>query len=109
MMSEFVMETGDEQFQVDVLDSKIPVLVDFWAPWCGPCRMLAPIVEEVAAQFVGRIKFLKVNVDDNQETPGKYGVRGIPALMLFREGEMVASKVGALTKSQLTAFLEENM
>lgn len=108
-MSEFVMETGDEQFQVDVLDSKIPVLVDFWAPWCGPCRMLAPIVEEVAAQFVGRIKFLKVNVDDNQETPGKYGVRGIPALMLFREGEMVASKVGALTKSQLTAFLEENM
>ena len=107
-MSELILSTGDEQFQSDVLDSQLPVLVDFWAPWCGPCRMLAPVLEEAAAQFANRIKFLKVNVDDNQESPAKYGVRGIPNLMLFKNGEMVANKVGALTKSQLIAFLEEN-
>ncbi len=107
-MSDLVLATSDEQFQKDVLDSQLPVLVDFWAPWCGPCRMLAPVVDEVAQQFADRVKFVKVNVDDNQETPGKYGVRGIPSLMLFRGGEMIANKVGALTKSQLVAFLEEN-
>lgn len=107
-MSDLVMATSDEQFQADVLDSTLPVLVDFWAPWCGPCRMLAPVVDEVAAQFADRFKFVKINVDDHQETPAKYSVRGIPSLMLFKNGEMVANKVGALSKSQLVAFLEEN-
>ncbi|OGT46061.1 MAG: thioredoxin [Gammaproteobacteria bacterium RIFCSPHIGHO2_12_FULL_38_11] len=108
-MSDFVAETGDDQFKADVLDAKVPVLVDFWAPWCGPCRQLAPIVDEVAQQFTGRITFYKVNVDENQETPAKYGVRGIPSLMLFKNGELAANKVGALTQSQLVAFLEEHM
>ena len=108
-MSDLVLSTGDEQFQTDVLDSTMPVLVDFWAPWCGPCKMLAPIIDEVATEFNTRMKFMKVNVDDNQETPAKYGVRGIPSLMLFKNGELIANKVGALTKSQLTAFLEENL
>jgi thioredoxin 1 len=108
-MSEHVLETSDANFQTEVLDAELPVLIDFWAPWCGPCRMLAPTLEEAAKQFDGRLKVMKVNVDDNQDTPAKYGVRGIPALMLFKNGEMVASKVGALTKSQLVEFLEENV
>ena len=108
IMSELVSSTSDEQFQADVLDAETPVLVDFWAEWCGPCKMLAPILDDVATEFADRVKFVKVNVDDNSETPAKYGVRGIPSLMLFKGGDMVANKVGALTKSQLVAFLEEN-
>ncbi|MDP1574545.1 MAG: thioredoxin TrxA [Coxiellaceae bacterium] len=108
-MSEHILETSDEKFQTDVLDAAKPVLVDFWAPWCGPCRMLAPTLEETAKQFEGRVTIVKVNVDENQETPGKYGVRGIPSLMLFKGGEMIANKVGALSKPQLIEFLEENV
>jgi thioredoxin 1 len=108
-MSEHLLETSDEKFQADVLDAEKPVLVDFWAPWCGPCRMLAPTLEDAAKQFAGRVTIVKVNVDENQETPGKYGVRGIPSLMLFKGGEMVANKVGALSKPQLIEFLEENV
>src|SRR3990167_10151194 len=108
MMSDLVVNTSDAAFKTDVLDSTLPVLVDFWAPWCGPCRALAPTIDEVAATFSDRVKFCKVNVDDNQETPGQYGVRGIPSLMIFKEGKLAGTKVGALSKSQLIAFLEEH-
>src|SRR3990167_721717 len=103
-MSEFVKNTSDAQFQTDVLDSTKPVLVDFWAPWCGPCKMIAPLLEETAQQFSDRITVMKVNVDENNEMPEKYGVRGIPSLMLFKQGDVVATKVGALNKAQLAAF-----
>lgn len=107
-MSELIMATTDASFETDVLQSDIPVLVDFWAEWCGPCKMIAPVLEEVAKEYEGRLRVAKVNVDDNSETPVKYGVRGIPNLILFKDGNVVATKVGALSKSQLTAFLEEN-
>lgn len=92
----------------DTIASNALVLVDFWAEWCGPCKMLAPILDDVANEFADRVKFVKVDVDKNNQTPAKYGVRGIPSLMLFKNGDMVANKVGALTKSQLIAFLDEN-
>jgi len=106
-MSALVQATGDADFDADVLQSDVPVLVDFWAQWCGPCKMIAPILEEAAKEYDGKVKFVKVNVDENAETPAQYGVRGIPSLILFKGGSVVATKVGALTKSQLKTFLDQ--
>jgi thioredoxin 1 len=101
--------TSDTSFEADVLKSDQPVLVDYWAEWCGPCRMIAPILDEVAGDYQGRLKIAKLNVDENQATPAKYGIRGIPTLMLFKNGAVVGTKVGALSKSQLTAFIDSNI
>lgn len=99
----------DNQFETEVLKSDLPVLVDFWAPWCGPCKMIAPIIDDIAKEYAGRLKIAKVNVDDNPETPSKFAVRGIPTLILFRNGQAVATKVGALSKSQLTQLLDDHL
>ena len=106
-MSENITNTTDANFDSDVLQSNIPVLVDFLAEWCNPCRMVAPILEQIAEDFKGKIKIVKMDVDKNPNTPSQYGVRGIPNLILFKDGEVIASKVGALSKSQLTTFLNE--
>ena len=108
-MSENIVHTTDGQFQEDVLNADTPVLVDYWAEWCGPCKMIAPILAEVAGEYGDRIKVCKIDVDANQETPPKYGIRGIPTLMLFKNGEVEATKVGALSKSQLQDFLDSNI
>jgi thioredoxin 1 len=104
-MSEHIKNVSDDSFNVDVLHASQPVLVDYWAAWCGPCKMIAPILEEISTEFAGKVTVAKLNVDENQETAAKFGVRGIPTLMLFKNGEVVATKVGALSKSQLTEFL----
>ena len=108
-MSQNVSHTSDSAFEAEVLKADKPVLVDYWAEWCGPCKMIAPVIDEVAEEFKDRVKFVKINIDENAETPRKYNVRGIPTLMLFKGGDMAAQKVGALSKSQLTAFLEANL
>jgi thioredoxin 1 len=107
-MSE-IKYTSDATFESDVLKSDRPVLVDYWAEWCGPCRMIAPILDEVSKDYQGRLTVAKLNVDENQQTPAKYGIRGIPTLMLFKNGAVVGTKVGALSKSQLTAFIDSNI
>jgi thioredoxin 1 len=104
-MSEHIKNVSDDSFNADVLHASQPVLVDYWAAWCGPCKMIAPILEEISTEFAGKVTVAKLNVDENQETAAKFGVRGIPTLMLFKNGEVVATKVGALSKSQLTEFL----
>jgi len=99
----------DDTFEDEVLKSSDPVLVDYWAEWCGPCKMIAPILDEIASEYNGKIKVAKLNIDDNPQTPPKYGIRGIPTLMLFKNGNVEATKVGALSKSQLTAFIDSNI
>ena len=109
MSSEAIKHVSDASFESDVLKSDTPVLVDYWAEWCGPCKMIAPILDEVAREYSGRLKVAKLNIDENQGTPPKYGIRGIPTLMLFKNGAVEATKVGALSKSQLTAFIDSHI
>ena len=108
-MSNGIATIGDDNFDTEVLQDSTPVLVDFWAQWCGPCKAIAPVLEEIAGEYNGKVKIAKMDVDSNPDTPAKFGVRGIPTLMLFKNGEMVQTKVGALSKSQLVAFLDENL
>ena len=104
-----IQHVSDESFDSDVLNSGVPVLVDYWAEWCGPCKVIAPVLEEIASEYDGKIKVCKLDIDANEATPPKYGIRGIPTLMLFKIGNVEATKVGALSKSQLTAFLDSNI
>jgi thioredoxin 1 len=108
-MSEHIHYVTDATFDAEVTQAALPVLVDYWAEWCGPCRMIAPILDEIAKEYEGRLTIAKLNVDENQQTPQKFGVRGIPTLMLFKNGNIEATKVGALSKSQLTAFIDSHI
>lgn len=108
-MSEHILQVSDDEFDEQVLKSATPVLVDFWAAWCGPCKMIAPILEEISTEYAGKLTIAKVDIDENPGTPARYGVRGIPTLILFKDGEVHATKVGALAKSQLAAFIDQNL
>ena len=104
-----IAHVTDDTFEPEVLKSDTPVLVDYWAEWCGPCKSIAPVLDEIAKEYEGRLKIAKINVDENQQVPAKFGIRGIPTLMLFKNGNVEATRVGALSKSQLTAFLDSNI
>lgn len=108
-MSGNIVHITDATFENEVLEASVPVLVDYWADWCGPCKMIAPVLDEIAAEYDGKIKIAKLNIDQNPATPPKFGIRGIPTLMLFKNGDVSATKVGALSKSQLTAFIDSNL
>jgi len=108
-LSDDITHITDSSFEQDVLNSDQPVLVDYWAEWCGPCKSIAPVLDEIASEYVGKLKIAKLNIDENPGTPPKYGVRGIPTLMIFKGGEVQATKVGALSKSQLTAFIDQSI
>ena len=108
-MSDSVLHVTDSNFDEMVLKADLPILVDYWAEWCGPCKMIAPVLDEIAKEYQGKISVAKLNIDDNSATPAHYGVRGIPTLMLFKDGDVEATKVGALTKSQLAQFIDENI
>lgn len=109
MAHENITHVSDDNFEAEVLKSELPVLLDFWAEWCGPCKMLAPIVDEIAKEYEGRLKVCKLDIDANPLTPPKYGIRGIPTLMLFKNGEVAATKVGAVSKAQLVSFVDSNI
>jgi len=109
MTSELIKHVSDASFEADVLQSTQPVLVDYWAEWCGPCKMIAPILAEVSTTYQGKLQIAKMNVDENREIPAKFGIRGIPTLMLFKGGQLVATKVGAMSKSQMTAFIDQQL
>ena len=109
MTSPSIKHTSDASFEADVLKSALPVLVDYWAEWCGPCKAIAPILDEVSRDYDGRLQIAKMNVDENRDVPAKFGIRGIPTLMLFKNGQLAATKVGALTKAQLKAFLDGHL
>jgi thioredoxin 1 len=109
MSSDLIKHITDASFDADVLNAAQPVLVDYWAEWCGPCKMIAPILDEVAKDYDGRLNIAKMNVDQNREVPAKFGIRGIPTLMIFKGGQLAATKVGALSKAQLTAFIDGNL
>ena len=108
-MSEHIQHVTDDTFESEVLKSDVPVLVDYWAEWCGPCKMIAPILDEVSASYKDKLQIAKMNVDENRDIPAKFGIRGIPTLMLFKNGELAATKVGALSKAQLTAFIDQQL
>ncbi len=109
MASDLIKHVSDASFETDVLKSDRPVLVDYWAEWCGPCKMIAPMLDEVSNAYAGKLQVAKMNVDENREVPAKFGIRGIPTLMLFKNGELAATKVGAMSKAQLTAFLDQQL
>ena len=109
MASDLIKHVSDATFEQDVLKSDKPVLVDYWAEWCGPCKMIAPILDEVAGSYGDKLQVAKMNVDENRESPARFGIRGIPTLMLFKNGELAATKVGAMSKAQLTAFLDQQL
>lgn len=108
-MSERIVHVTDDSFEQEILQASKPVLVDYWADWCGPCKMIASVLDEIADEYEGRVRIAKLNIDDNPNTPPRYGIRGIPTLMLFKEGEVEATKVGTVSKSQLTAFIDSNL
>ncbi len=108
-MSDLIVNVSDASFTQDVLQAQEPVLVDYWAEWCGPCKMIAPVLDEIAQTYQGKLKVCKLNIDANQNTPAQFGVRGIPTLMLFKNGKVEATKVGALSKSQLAAFIDSHL
>lgn len=109
MSNDLIKHVTDATFEAEVLKAAGPVLVDYWAEWCGPCKMIAPVLDDIATEYDGKLTIAKLNIDENQETPAKHGVRGIPTLMLFKDGEVAATKVGALSKSQLKAFIDVNL
>jgi thioredoxin 1 len=109
MASELIKHITDATFEADVLQAGQPVVVDFWAEWCGPCKMIAPILDEVATTYQGKLQITKMNVDENRDIPAKFGIRGIPTLMIFKDGQLAATKVGAMSKSQLTAFIDQQL
>ena len=108
-MSEHITHLSDASFEQDVLQSQVPVLVDYWAEWCGPCKMIAPVLDEAATTYQGKLQITKLNVDENRDIPAKFGIRGIPTLLLFKSGNLEAQKVGAVSKSQLTSFIDSNI